>query len=231
MLLAPLQHAAAFVPSLLMADVQPRSLAHLDGVDILVIGIYFAIVIFIGFYLKGSSNTSEDFFLAGREMTAWIAGLSFVSANLGSLELMGWAGSAYQYGILATHWYWIGAIPAMLFPRHRDDAFLLHLEDAFSARLSAPALRRRRACCLSHQFRLHDHPDERHQHVLDGAGDEGCAGLEPELQHLGFVDHGRCLCRARRLEVCDLQRGAAVRPDLGRRGAGADPWSGRSRRL
>jgi SSS family solute:Na+ symporter len=53
--------------------------------------------------------------MAGREMTAWIAGLSFVSANLGSLELMGWAGSAYQYGILATHWYWVGAIPAMLF--------------------------------------------------------------------------------------------------------------------
>ncbi len=53
--------------------------------------------------------------MAGREMTAWIAGLSFVSANLGSLELMGWAGSAYQYGILAAHWYWIGAIPAMLF--------------------------------------------------------------------------------------------------------------------
>jgi SSS family solute:Na+ symporter len=94
---------------------QPRSLAHLDSVDVLVIAIYFAIVIFIGFYLKGSSNTSEDFFMAGREMTAWIAGLSFVSANLGSLELMGWAGSAYQYGILAAHWYWIGAIPAMLF--------------------------------------------------------------------------------------------------------------------
>ena len=92
-----------------------QSLARLDAVDILVIAIYFGIVIFIGFYLKGSSNTSEEFFMAGREMTAWIAGLSFVSANLGSLELMGWAGSAYQYGILATHWYWIGAIPAMLF--------------------------------------------------------------------------------------------------------------------
>jgi solute:Na+ symporter, SSS family len=92
-----------------------RSLAHLDAVDFLVIAIYFGLVIFIGFYLKGSSNTSEEFFMAGREMTAWIAGLSFVSANLGSLELMGWAGSAYQYGILATHWYWIGAIPAMLF--------------------------------------------------------------------------------------------------------------------
>jgi len=77
--------------------------------------LYFAVVIFIGFYVKGSTNTSEEFFLANREMSAWIAGLSFVSANLGSLELMGWAGSAYQYGILAMHWYWIGAIPAMLF--------------------------------------------------------------------------------------------------------------------
>jgi SSS family solute:Na+ symporter len=48
-------------------------------------------------------------------MTAWIAGLSFLAANLGSLELMGWAASSYQYGILAAHWYWIGAIPAMLF--------------------------------------------------------------------------------------------------------------------
>ena len=47
--------------------------------------------------------------------TAWIAGLSFLAANLGSLELMGWAAAAYQYGILATHWYWIGAIPAMVF--------------------------------------------------------------------------------------------------------------------
>src|SRR6202451_4242005 len=90
-------------------------LARLNWIDVLVIAIYFAIVVFIGFYLRGSSNTSEEFFMAGREMTAWIAGLSFVSANLGSLELMGWAGSTYQYGILAMHWYWIGAIPAMLF--------------------------------------------------------------------------------------------------------------------
>jgi SSS family solute:Na+ symporter len=92
-----------------------RQLTHLSPVDIIILALYFAVVIFIGFYVKGSTNTSEEFFLAGREMTAWIAGLSFVSANLGSLELMGWAGSAYQYGILAMHWYWIGAIPAMLF--------------------------------------------------------------------------------------------------------------------
>ena len=93
----------------------PQRLTHLSGIDILILALYFVVVLFIGFYVKGSTNTSEEFFLAGREMSAWIAGLSFVSANLGSLELMGWAGSAYQYGILATHWYWVGAIPAMLF--------------------------------------------------------------------------------------------------------------------
>jgi SSS family solute:Na+ symporter len=101
------------LPSLLALGSVP--LAHLRPLDIAIVAIYFAMVLWIGFYLKGRSNTSEEFFMAGREMTAWIAGLSFVSANLGSLELMGWAGSAYQYGILATHWYWIGAIPAMLF--------------------------------------------------------------------------------------------------------------------
>ena len=92
-----------------------QSLVHLAPVDMAIVVFYFALVLAIGFYLKGQANTGEDFFMAGREMTAWVAGLSFLSANLGALELMGWAGSAYQYGILATHWYWIGAIPAMLF--------------------------------------------------------------------------------------------------------------------
>src|SRR6202165_5923079 len=91
------------------------SLVHLHPVDLVIIAFYCVLVLAIGLYLKGRANTSEDFFLAGREMTAWIAGLSFLSANLGSLELMGWAGASYQYGILAAHWYWIGAIPAMLF--------------------------------------------------------------------------------------------------------------------
>src|ERR1700752_1975053 len=90
-------------------------LLSLSPIDIAIIVIYFAAVLGIGFYLKSFTKTGEDFFLAGREMTAWVAGLSFLAANLGSLELMGWAASAYQYGILAAHWYWIGAIPAMLF--------------------------------------------------------------------------------------------------------------------
>src|SRR5246127_3556862 len=93
----------------------PQTLVRLSSVDLAIIAIYFLAVICIGFLLKRFAQSGEDFFLAGREMTAWVAGLSFLSANLGSLELLGWAGSSYQYGILAAHWYWIGAIPAMLF--------------------------------------------------------------------------------------------------------------------
>jgi len=99
----------------LLAIFVAEHLVQLSMVDYAIIVFYFALVLAIGWYLKGKANTGEDFFMAGREMTAWVAGLSFLSANLGALELMGWAGSAYQYGIMATHWYWIGAIPAMLF--------------------------------------------------------------------------------------------------------------------
>ncbi|MBN2200443.1 sodium:solute symporter family protein [bacterium] len=91
------------------------SLLKMSTIDVLIIVVYFLLVIGIGVMLKKHTKTGEDFFMAGREMTAWVAGLSFVAANLGSLELMGWAAASYQYGILATHWYWIGAIPAMLF--------------------------------------------------------------------------------------------------------------------
>jgi len=99
----------------LLLETVSQKLISLSAVDILVIVLYFCMVLGIGLYLKRYTKTGEDFFLAGREMTQWVAGLSFVAANLGSLELMGWAAAAYQYGILATHWYWIGAIPAMLF--------------------------------------------------------------------------------------------------------------------
>ncbi len=100
-------------PALLLLN--SSTLVHLSPVDLVIIVFSFALVLGIGLYLKGQANTGEDFFMAGREMTAWVAGLAFLSANLGSLELMGWAGNSYKYGILAAHWYWIGAIPAMLF--------------------------------------------------------------------------------------------------------------------
>jgi SSS family solute:Na+ symporter len=90
-------------------------LISLAPADLLIIVLYFIMVIGIGLYLRRYANTSADFFLAGREMTAWVAGLSFLSANLGALELMGWAAASYQYGILAAHFYWIAAFPSMVF--------------------------------------------------------------------------------------------------------------------
>ncbi|HEY7856338.1 MAG TPA: Na+/galactose cotransporter, partial [Terriglobales bacterium] len=97
----------------LLAALAPAttSLVSLAPVDIAIIVFYFVLVLVIGWYLRGLATTAEGYFMAGREMTAWVAGLSFLSANLGALELMGWAAATYQYGILATHWYWIGAIP------------------------------------------------------------------------------------------------------------------------
>lgn len=93
----------------------PGGIVQLSWLDMLIILIYFFAVLGIGFLLKERVDTSDDFFLAGREMTAWVAGISFLAANMGALELMGWAASAYEYGILAAHCYWIGAVPAMVF--------------------------------------------------------------------------------------------------------------------
>jgi solute:Na+ symporter, SSS family len=87
----------------------------LNPVDLFIIILYFALVLGLGVYLRSFTTTAEEFFMAGREMTMWVAGLSFISANLGSLEMMGYAAATYQYGILVAHAYWIGAIPAILF--------------------------------------------------------------------------------------------------------------------
>jgi SSS family solute:Na+ symporter len=90
------------------------SLISLAPSDLMIIGLYFVMVLGIGLYLRRYANTSSDFFMAGRDISAWVAGLSFLSANLGALELMGWAASTYQYGILAAHFYWIAAFPSMV---------------------------------------------------------------------------------------------------------------------
>ena len=87
----------------------------LSFIDWLIILIYFAAVIGIGYYLKKFMNTKEDFFEAGRRNSAWVAGIAFVSANLGALEILGWTGGTMKYGMFVSHFYWIGAIPAMLF--------------------------------------------------------------------------------------------------------------------
>lgn len=88
---------------------------HLSWIDYLMITLYCAFVLGVGFKLKTSMKTSLDFFLSGRKIPAWITGLAFISANLGALEVMGMAASGAEYGMLTAHFYWLGAIPAMLF--------------------------------------------------------------------------------------------------------------------
>src|SRR6476661_4188437 len=77
--------------------------------------VYFAFVLGIGFALKRYMRTSNDFFLAGRSIPAWVCGLAFISANLGAQEVIGMGASGAKYGIATSHFYWIGAIPAMVF--------------------------------------------------------------------------------------------------------------------
>ena len=91
---------------------QPIHLGLIDGAILI---IYFAFVLGIGFVLKRHMRTSTDFFLSGRLIPAWVAGLAFLSANLGAQEVIGMAASGAKYGIMTSHFYWVGAIPAMVF--------------------------------------------------------------------------------------------------------------------
>ncbi len=88
---------------------------QLGVIDYVILLVYFLFVLGIGWALKRYTRTSEDFFLSGRSIPAWIAGLAFLSANLGAQEMIGMAASGAKYGIATSHFYWVGAIPAMVF--------------------------------------------------------------------------------------------------------------------
>src|SRR3954466_12280964 len=88
---------------------------HVSPIDLLLIALYAAFVLGIGFAVKGRISGSSDFLLAGRAIPAWVAGLAFLSANLGAQEMIGMAASGAKYGIMTAHFYWVGAVPAMLF--------------------------------------------------------------------------------------------------------------------
>src|SRR5664279_282878 len=88
---------------------------QLGGIDYAILLIYFAFVIGIGWVLKRYMKGSTDFFLSGRSIPAWVTGLAFLSANLGAQEVIGMAASGAKYGIMTSHFYWVGAIPAMVF--------------------------------------------------------------------------------------------------------------------
>ncbi len=88
---------------------------QLGGIDKAILLIYFGFVIGIGWVLKRYMKGSTDFFLSGRSIPAWVTGLAFISANLGAQEVIGMAASGAKYGIMTSHFYWVGAIPAMVF--------------------------------------------------------------------------------------------------------------------
>jgi SSS family solute:Na+ symporter len=88
---------------------------ELGWIDYLIMIIYFIFVLGIGWFLRKFMKNANAFLEAGRSMPAWVAGLAFISTNLGALEVMGMTGSGMKYGMLTTHFYWIGAIPAMIF--------------------------------------------------------------------------------------------------------------------
>ena len=83
--------------------------------DYVILGIYFALVVAIGVMARRAVATSEDFLLSGRSLPAWVTGLAFISANLGAIEILGMAANGAQYGLSTVHFYWIGAVPAMIF--------------------------------------------------------------------------------------------------------------------
>jgi SSS family solute:Na+ symporter len=86
-----------------------------SALDYVILGIYFAVVLGIGAVARLSIKTDVDFFLSGRSLPAWITGLAFIAANLGALEILGMAANGAQYGVATVHFYWIGAVPAMVF--------------------------------------------------------------------------------------------------------------------
>src|SRR5689334_22871548 len=88
---------------------------HVSAIDLLLIALYGVFVLGIGFAVRRRISGSGDFLLAGRAIPAWVAGLAFLSANLGAQEMIGMAASGAKYGIMTSHFYWIGAVPAMAF--------------------------------------------------------------------------------------------------------------------
>ena len=84
-------------------------------VDYLIVASYFVVVLGVGFAAKRYIKSSLDYFLSGRSLPAWITGLAFISANLGATEVLGMAANGAQYGVATVNYYWIGAIPAMVF--------------------------------------------------------------------------------------------------------------------
>ena len=177
------------MPGLLLLAASEKGLISIGPLDYGIIAIYFVVVLGIGIYLKKFAGTGEDFFMAGRKMTAWIAGLSFISANLSSLETMGWSAMAYQYGMLGAHAYLIGAIPAILFLAIVMMPFYYICKThSVPGYLESPI--RQAGCFFGRYFLcLSDGPGQRREHVRYGQDPAPAAEVGHEREHLGGLAH------------------------------------------
>src|SRR5271154_2710105 len=92
-----------------------QSIIHFGNIDYAIVAIYFVFVLGIGWALRRNMKGSGDFLTSARSIPGWVAGLAFLSANLGAQEVIGMAASGAKYGIMTSHFYWVGAIPAMVF--------------------------------------------------------------------------------------------------------------------
>ncbi|WKN48260.1 sodium:solute symporter family protein [Nocardioides sp. Arc9.136] len=102
---------ASWAPTVLASD----TLIDARAVDYLIVALYFAVVLGIGVMARRQVSDSVDFFLSGRSLPAWVTGLAFIAANLGAVEIMGMSASGAEFGLPTVHYFWVGAIPAMLF--------------------------------------------------------------------------------------------------------------------
>ncbi len=196
---------------------------HLDlgFIDYAILAIYVIFVLGIGFALKRSMKSSADFFQSGRAIPAWITGLAFISANLGALELVGMGASGAKYGIATCHFYWVGAIPAMVFLA----VFMMPFYYGSKARSVPEYLKlrfdERTRCLNSISFAVMTvlasgismHQLAKLLHVS--------AGLAVRCQPLDLFGSCAGLCAQRRADLGNLYRGLAVLHDRAR---DLPPW-------
>ena len=203
----------------------------LAPVDYLILAIYFAFVLGIGWRLRKSVESSGDFLTSGRSVPVWITSLAFLAANLGAQEVIGMCASGAKYGIMTAHFYWIGAVPAMLFV----GVFMMPFYYGSRARSVPEYLKLR----FDEKTRgLNAHHLRRHDGVLVGhldvrAGTAVPAGARLELHRLGAALGGDRpgLHLPRRPDQRDLQRSAAVLPDRAGLRAAGDHGGEQGRRL
>ena len=185
----------------------------LGGIDYLILAMYFLFVLGIGWALKRHQRTSEDFFLSGRSIPAWIAGLAFLSANLGAQEVIGMAASGAKYGIATSHFYWVGAIPAMVFV----GVFMMPFYYGSRAR-SVPEYLKLRFDEKTRGFNAISFAGDDavllgHLDVRAGARSSSCCSAGISTSASPSRPHRARLHLPGRTDVGDLQRSAAVLPD------------------